>query len=413
MAISAIFLHGEQLIPVFLALVIAGLAALLGLGLFMRKALGKKLGKASVLIVPAPFVVVIGLFAVQAFLSRPNTGPPRFSSAAAAAAELESASYSGIAHFHGAEFVGTNVGLAEIKNQSFHGLYKTQRSDSVVSGPWLDRADDLLWIRDDHTNELLKFDGAKWTRIPMPMPAKGYYSRGEVLEGSAQSGNAHGFWMVSGGGARRWNLSANRWDQAALTEPTNFDDRIIGVLAIGETPFFILRHELLDFTVHAGEDFKSDTVEGFTDGWRSISNTAGKFFAETTAVTADAGYICTRASEVLQISRQSVSKLKTPGECETLTSDETSSLIASFKGKGIYRFDGKDWQQIAVAPYSGEGEYWTYLAAQGNDLVYAISAKPVVDRAHSVGSDMKFTTNAPTALWFITNGIVRKADFRR
>jgi len=88
-------------------------------------------------------------------------------------------------------------------------------------------------------------------------------------------------------------------------------------------------------------------------------------------------------------------------------------LIVAFKGKGIYRFDGKDWQEVAAAPYSGEGEYWTYLAAEGDDLVYAISAKPVIDRAHSAGYDIKFTTNAPTALWLIARGVAQKADFSR
>lgn len=122
-------------------------------------------------------------------------------------------SFSGLAFFKGKLYVGSNLGLVEIVNGVPSQLYQSQSSDDVLSGPWLDKADRLLWAVDDHTGELLRFDGNTWFRMPKPTPAKGYYSRGDVLEGIRLLGNDQGFWMATGGTAWRWDALESKWLQ--------------------------------------------------------------------------------------------------------------------------------------------------------------------------------------------------------
>ena len=94
-----------------------------------------------------------------------------------------------------------------------------------------------------------------------------------------------------------------------------------------------------------------------------------------------------------------IARLDTPGECEALVS-ASGRLLAGFRHKGIYEYEDGQWTFRAAHPYpSGEGEYWAHLAADGVELSYAITGKPVVDRKISEGRDMKFIRNAPRALW--------------
>ena len=88
------------------------------------------------------------------------------------------------------------MGLLEIEGGAVAKLFQMQKSDSVVSGPWFDRADNF-WVIDEHTHELLNFNGSGWQRISMPQPPKGYYSRGEVLEGIKPVSTDAGFWLTA------------------------------------------------------------------------------------------------------------------------------------------------------------------------------------------------------------------------
>lgn len=97
-------------------------------------------------------------------------------------------SITGIAFFDAKLFIGCNLGMIEVANGRVNQAYQFQSSDSVVSGPRIDRANRLLWAMDDHTHELLRFDGKTWTRMEEPLPAKGYLSRGDVLEGIKPTG---------------------------------------------------------------------------------------------------------------------------------------------------------------------------------------------------------------------------------
>ena len=77
----------------------------------------------------------------------------------------------------------------------------------------------------------------------------------------------------------------------------------------------------------------------------------------------------------------------------------SGTVLASFRAAGIYEYRS-GWQRLAPHPYpGGRGEYWLHIAGDGKRLAVAVEGKPVVDRDHSSPTEMKFTQNAPTALW--------------
>lgn len=172
------------------------------------------------------------------------------------------------------------------------------------------------------------------------------------------------------------------------------------MLPIGSKLLFIIRHQVLSFLITNGEDFASDTVVAHNVDWDVVSNSSGlKLFAENWVVADDSGYICTQSGQILKVTPEAITKLNAPGECETLATIESRALLVSFRHSGVYEF-AKDWRPLAAHPYpNGTGEYWTYLSGNGNEIALATDAKPVVDKDHSSGIDMKFTRHAPTSLW--------------
>jgi len=148
----------------------AGLLAftVIGGSVWLVWAFKRRVGNHAYWLAPIPFfaalLVWFALFRAQA----PNNRPPTFLPAVKltgliiALPDYTSFGYSGIGFYKGNLYVSTNVGLVEISGERVNGVYRFQKSDSVVSGPWLDTSDQLLWALDDHTNQLLNFDGSVW-----------------------------------------------------------------------------------------------------------------------------------------------------------------------------------------------------------------------------------------------------------
>jgi hypothetical protein len=250
-----------------------------------------------------------------------------------------------------------------------------------------------------------------------PVPAKGYYTRGDVLEGVRPMGNAEGFWLASGGTAWKWDSGALQWLQIAgnLPRPDDYSrvNDLVGVLPIGQTALLIVRHEPLPFILNAGEDFLSDELVSPAESTVTPIARDGKaFLAESWAATEDAGYICTKQGDLIRVTKEHVAPLEAPGSCETVSSDDDSNLLVSIRSKGIFRYRDGKWMLLATSPYPGAaGEYWTYLSASSGQLAVAIDGKPVTDSQHSSGSDMHFTRNAPTSLWVFRDGSFSTVSF--
>jgi hypothetical protein len=418
MLASAFYVHGEQIllwVRGVLALLILGLIAL---SVWLVRITKRKIGNRAYWLAPLPF---LGALLVGFAVSRaqaPNSGPPtvlpatKLTALTKALPKYAEFGYSGMAFYKGRLYVGTNLGLMDVEEGRVINLYQFQRDDSVVSGPWLDEANQLLWVLDEHTRELLNFSGTVWHRVALPQPPKGYYSRGDALEGVRPIGNVNGFWLQSGGGVWRWDSTENHWTAVPMpTLDSPYADAIIGVTPLGAKLFFIVRHESLSFLVKDGQDFTSDTIVTDDGGWHAVANDSGpKFFADEWVTANESGFICTRKGELLKVTPQAITRLDSPGECEALARSGSKTLLAGFRRVGIYEFS-TDWRLRGAAPYpSGTGDYWAHLSGSGTELAFAIDGKPVVDKSRSSGTDMKFTRNAPTALWFSKGAEFRPVD---
>lgn len=409
MFISMFYFHGEQLLFWFFTLLGLLTLGLLLFSVWLVRRANQRIGNTAYWLAPMPFVVVLLAAFVVDRAQAPNSGPPTVLAPEKLTALIKKQpdyapfGYAGLAFYKGKLYAATNLGLLEMDDGQVDRIHQFQNKDSVVSGPWFDTASQLLWVLDNHTNQLLSYNGVVWRRVDLPKPQKEYYSRGDVPEGIKPTSSADGFWLQARGSVWRWDPTGGAWileNQPTSNLNSQDANTIIGVLPIGAQLLFIIRHELLSFLVKNSQDFASDTVVTGAGDWSAIPNADGiKFFAEDGVVADRAGYICTRSGLVLKVTPQVISRLDTPGECETLATDESQILLASFRGKGIYEYAG-DWRLLAAHPYpTGRGEYWAHLSGRGTELAYAMSAKPVVDKEHSAGTDMKFVRNAPTALW--------------
>jgi hypothetical protein len=397
---------------VYFALIIL---ATIGVSIAGAWFLKKYIGNRAYWLVPVPLILFIGIGWTKGRLEQPGDFTPELQPAAKLSGlvrglpDYASFGYSGAAFYKDRLYVSTNLGLLVVDGAQVSGIYRVQRTYSVVSGPWLDPANNLLWILDDQTGQFLNFNGATWHRVNTPKPEHGYFSRGDVLEGPQPVGNGSGFWMEYGSRVWQWNAAANAW--SAELEPLQASTSSgfaqgIGVLPIKQKLLFIERREPLPFLHRDGQDFDSDIVLD-SDGSETPNNSGTKFLAESWAVADDAAYICTQRGEVLRVTPQTIAKLDTPGKCEIISAATTHAPLVSFRNKGIYEYQG-NWVLRAPHPYpSGDGDYWTYLDENGSQIAVAITAKPVTDTKRSSGADMKFTRNAPTQLWLYQNSQFR------
>lgn len=392
----------------YLALI---LLAIVGASIGGAWLLQEKIGKRAYWFVPLPLVLLIAAGWIIDRTEEPGNFTPELEPAAKVSGYIRTlpanahVGFSGAAFYKGKLYVTTNLGLLVIEGAQVTGIFRVQKGYSVVSGPWLDPADDLLWILDDQTGQFINFNGTVWRRVNTPRPAHGTYSRGDVLEGPKPVGNKSGFWMAFGGRVWQWDSAKASWSaeiQPSLYGKSPGYTQAIGVLPIGHQLLFLERGELLPFLHRDDGDFSSDfAVNG--DG-REIANDAGvKFLAETWAVGDDAAYICTQSGGVVSVTERAITKLDVPGKCETISSTAAGNAIAAFQGKGIYEYS-KGWASRAPHPYaSGDGEYWIYLAENAPQIAVAIEGKPVIDKNRSSDPVMQFTRNAPTQLWIYSD----------
>src|SRR5687767_8075525 len=63
-------------------------------------------------------------------------------------------SYSGLVYFNGKLYASSNIGLLEYENGELVSLYKWYNKDDVISGPWFDKANNLLWCFHNGINKL-------------------------------------------------------------------------------------------------------------------------------------------------------------------------------------------------------------------------------------------------------------------
>lgn len=411
------FFQSEQLLAL-VGIALVGFLLIVGLvSWWLVRRFWPKSGRKALFLIPAPFLLLALLFYAEYLHGRPVTGPPHEVALSKIPKKIRSLpnyasfGYAGIAYFDHKLYATTNLGLFEFVKGKLQRVFCPQKQYCVVSGPWIDPADHLLWIMDEQTNEFLNFDGQRWTRVPMPQPEKGYYSRGDVMEGARIVGTPLGFWLASGGSMWRWNPAGKSWTFLAGVKPdysrVDYIHELAGVLALGNDAFGILRHEPLSFLSHEDEDnFQSDRIGKFDGSWHEIPNAEGlRFEAVSSVVEDETGLICTKNGRVVKVTRQKVEEIPAPGVCEVVATGSGGRMLGSFKSKGLFSYSNGSWAKVLEALYaSGAGEYRAGIAEDGNELAYDIDASPVIDKSGSEGDKVTFTRNAPTKLWIVVNG---------
>jgi len=403
MQFLGLLLDAENAIGPALGMILAFLLVLAAIAWASVRFLKQRLGWIAYVLAGLIFLLpVIWLLSGLAPRGAPNSGPPKVLTSPKLSLFLRGGGdpgIAGLAFFDGALYVGTGMGLVEVRDGKVSKLLRFQNSISVVSGPWLDPANHLLWAVDDNTMELVRFDGKRWARTPEPVSPDSCRALG-FDEGTHLIGGTQGFWLVSSGCAWRWDAPSRQWRLAATVPPPagypSGSAFVFGVLPMEPAPLLIIRHDLRAWKARPDETFASDEIAADAAvNSPAIERQGEPFRAGTWAVTADAAYICTKDQTLLQVTTQLVSAVPSPGPCEALAGGADADLLVGIRRQGIFRYSPKNgWTLIANAPYpSGEGDYSAFLAAANGQVAFAMERKPIL----SEGNNVRF--NAPTALW--------------
>ena len=270
---------------------------------------------------------------------------------------------SGAAFFKDKLYVSTNVGLLVINGTRPEALYKWFPSDDVVSGPWVDMANDALWIHHVHDNYLRRFDGTSWRLVTPPV-----YRRSGSITIARGIGSPSAFWLLFGGHV--WRFRAG--DPAWILEPRPPAPQYSQTQAVAPFGTSML------YVVAEGIDIGSPRTYAVYD---RENNWARQTLAEKMqfpiesgglVMTAEGAYVRARDGRLFLIVPNSVRLVDSPGRCEAIARTSAGKLLASFVDRGIYLLDDGRWQLKAAYPYGPQQErHWAYLAESNGDIAYA------------------------------------------
>jgi hypothetical protein len=289
-------------------------------------------------------------------------------------------SLSGLAFFKGRLYVSTNVGLLVFGGEKAEKLYKWVKEDDVVEGPWIDLANDVLWVQHAHDNSLFKFDGTVWKRVTLPVPAVGYYTRGDILAGFTGISGLTAFWLIGGGHVWRYDAKGTSWIPE-LEPPAPQYSAIRAVAPSSNSMLYIVREGPSDYAVYNREQnwIKRNLSEKMDFGG-IVTNREGTY------VRAEDGRLFFIGSGIIEV-------VKIPGFCEAITRTSTGKILASFIDRGIFLLDNGEWNLQVPYPYGKEeGEHWAFLAESNGQIAYGTSCVP------HLKAD-KITYSGSVALW--------------
>ena len=297
-------------------------------------------------------------------------------------------SFSGVSFFKGRLYASTNIGLLAVAGGKAAALYQWQARDSVVEGPWSDIANNAMWIQHGSDGSLARYDGARWRRVELPPPPRGFYTGGDMMTGFIGISAPQDFWLVGGGNAWRWGANGD-WT-AEPQPPAPEWSAVRAVAPLGDTLLYIVREgiEVIPPSSYAVYDRQRS--------WHR--NPLKTMDFEQVVVTAEAVYVMAEDGTLFSLSSGSITPVPTPGLCEAITRTSTAGLLASFKNRGIYLFANGGWEIKAPYPYdSTEGEHWAHLAENGGQVAYATSGKR--------------TYSGTAALWVLDGATLQRVVF--
>lgn len=296
---------------------------------------------------------------------------------------------SGAAFFKGKLYVSTNIGLLVVNGAKPETLYKWIPRDDVISGPWVDIANDALWIHHAHDNYLRRFDGTAWRLVTPPV----YRGSGSITIVRGIS-SPTAFWLVVGGHVWRYQDAEPSW----VPEPRPPAPKYSGTEAIaplGASMLYVVREgsELDWRSRYAIYDRENNWARQTLPEKMRLPYESGGV-----VTTPEGAYIRARDGRLFLIGTKHVQILETPGRCEAIAQTSTGKLLASFVDRGIFLLDNGRWELKAAYPYGPqEGERRAFLAAASGQIAYATTSA-------SKRQSGEITYSSPAALWILRAG---------
>lgn len=275
---------------------------------------------------------------------------------------------SGLAFYKGKLYASSNVGLLVVAGEALEGALQWFPSDDVVEGPFSDPVRDALWIQHGHTNLLWRLDSAGWHREGLPSPPTGRYTRGDVMEGFLGMSDAHEFWLVGAGHAWRWQPEG-AWALEPQPPAPQFS-AVRGVARVAGSLLYVVREGIQFFP------FQPDNaVYNRERAWARTP--LKKMDVKQVVVAGNSAFVRSGEGDLFQLTDRTAIPLMTGGPCEAITRASDGTLLASFRGRGIYTLMGTEWRFKMADPFGAEeGEHWAYLAESAGKIAYATSSVP-------------------------------------
>lgn len=234
-------------------------------------------------------------------------------------------SISGVAFLDGRLFATTNVGLLELDGSAgLTAFYRWYDDFNTVSGPWRDAANNAIWIFREDDGRFVRLDARRrWSRFDLPAPPRGYYSRGDALEGFsivATAGEPRMFgsgfvWQLQGSGS--WSLlpTPKAPEFSSIKGYSLLPDQELVLVRAGICllpPCNIEAHRLQGGTWQEPLPIPLDEI---------------KQVVQIGQLT----YVRGAKGRLVSISGDSVVSVVTPGDCEAIATTSSGRLLASFR----------------------------------------------------------------------------------
>ncbi|MFN0277215.1 MAG: hypothetical protein ACKVRN_01295 [Pyrinomonadaceae bacterium] len=329
-------------------------------------------------------------------------------------------SFTSLSFFNRQLYVGTNVGLLEFQNDRLIRLNKWNDRGDVIDNVLGDTSTESLWLYHSGIGRFVRFDGARWDFVELPIPESGHYTRGDALRGVSFLGNIRGLWMQRGDHPWRWDNDKKGWSPVAIpalqctfvVDDDVYDD--IGcfstVAPFGSTEFVIMHRRFVDQIDFSNKSylstFPSDSVFYQKNGsWDTLSTETFKsLITKNVVISNDAAFIQSFDDSLFRLSDLQITSIETLGEIDAMTTTTQGNLLVSFRNLGIYEYNN-GWVKKFDCPYpSTEPEHFAQIAEDNGQVALAISAKPF-----GPGPDFQYL--GQTALWISDESKMKRIPF--
>jgi hypothetical protein len=312
-------------------------------------------------------------------------------------------SISGLAFLEGTLFAATNVGLLEFGAGNLKGFHRWYDDFNTISGPWKDAANRAIWIFRDDDGRFVRLDAERiWTRFDLPAPPRGYYSRGDVLEGFSIAPTESEPRLLGSGSI--WQLEKPGTWKPQPTPQTPELSSIRGYVRLPDSELLLVRAGMC---LRASCKLEAHRLANGT--WQQRIPLPIGSVAQTAQV-GKVTYARSTKGELVEITANVASLTAIPGFCEAITVTSSGRLLASFRDRGVFEFDGVTWAKRFDSPYTHfEGEHWVYLAEEAGSIALATASVPNL----KPGSTSEWFYTGTDALWFTQGEQFRPIELRR